>query len=246
MLLTLGSVDRLAAELFDALTSGFSPFVADRLVALGVEPAGFDPAIDEGLQALRQELEELLAIPYSLQPASPLQVVRRCLRPVIEALIAAGVAELDRDAGQERVAPDDPYDLGPTSAAELGEAALRASVAWGAAKAMDASRPLALVVTSNLMDVARFESAASRAGYRFASAEPGSVAGDPLVAFVDLEGDGAEEAIASLAGAGVRVIGYGPHVDDMAMVRARALGASDAEPRSRVLRDPGAYLPPLV
>jgi hypothetical protein len=107
--------------------------------------------------------------------------------------------------------------------------------------------PLLLVVTSNLMDHGPFESAASRAGYRFEGVGPVAVAEvEPLVAFVDLEATGADDAIVDLARRGVRVIAYGPHVDDVALVRARSLGALVAEPRSRVLRDPAAYLPPLV
>lgn len=107
--------------------------------------------------------------------------------------------------------------------------------------------PLLLAVTSNLMDHGPFESAASRAGYRFEGVGPAAVAEvEPLVAFVDLEATGADDAIVDLAGRGVRVIAYGPHVDDIALVRARSLGALVAEPRSRVLRDPAAYLPPLV
>ena len=97
------------------------------------------------------------------------------------------------------------------------------------------------------MDLGPFESAASRVGYRFECVGPAAVADlEPLVAFVDLEASGADDAIVDLAARGVRVIAYGPHVDDVALVRARSLGAVVAEPRGRMLRDPAAYLPPLV
>lgn len=243
---TLPGVDSLAADLLDALTSGFEPFVIDRLTARGLEPAEFGPAVAESSRSLRRELGALMEIPYSAQDSAPLEVVRRCLRPLTEALLEAGVEPPGRDTGQARVAPDDPFDLGPASAADLGEAALQASLAWGAAKAVDATRPLVVVVSANLMDIARFEAAASGAGYRLAVAEPGSTVADAVVAFVDLESAGADEAISSLAEAGVKVVGYGPHLDDMAMVRARTLGAGVAEPRSRVLKNPAVFLPPLV
>jgi len=107
--------------------------------------------------------------------------------------------------------------------------------------------PLLTVVTSNLMDVGPFEAAAAGSGYRIEAIRADALAGlEPLVAFVDLETDGADDAISALVARGVRVIAYGPHVDDLAMSRARSLGAAVAEPRSRVLRDPSAYLPPLV
>lgn len=110
-----------------------------------------------------------------------------------------------------------------------------------------ANLPLVIAVSSNLMDLARFESAASRLGYRMEGRSASELEdAEAVIAFVDLEGDDSADAITTLAGRGIRVIAFGPHVDDMAMVRARTLGAKVAEPRSRVFRDPGAYLPPLV
>jgi len=109
------------------------------------------------------------------------------------------------------------------------------------------SRPLLVVVTSNLMDRGPFESAATIAGYRCAFVRANELSDlDPLAAFVDLEAEDSDKVITNLSGRGVRVIAYGPHLDDMSMVRARSLGADSAEPRSRMLRHPAAYLPPLV
>jgi hypothetical protein len=42
------------------------------------------------------------------------------------------------------------------------------------------------------------------------------------------------------------VIGFGPHVDEFAMVRARSLGATAALARSRFFRDLAELLPPFV
>ncbi len=55
-------------------------------------------------------------------------------------------------------------------------------------------------------------------------------------AFVDMAAAGADDAIRALAGAGVATIAFGPHVDDVALVRARSLGAGDALPRSVFFR----------
>ena len=62
------------------------------------------------------------------------------------------------------------------------------------------------------------------------------------MALVDLEHGAASEAIAALAGAGVTVVAYGPHVDDVALAAARAQGAAEALPRSRFF----ARLPKLL
>ena len=41
---------------------------------------------------------------------------------------------------------------------------------------------------------------------------------------------------------GVRIVGYGPHVDDDAAAAARAAGADVVMPRSRFFRDPAAAI----
>jgi hypothetical protein len=68
----------------------------------------------------------------------------------------------------------------------------------------------------------------------------------PVVVFVDLEHPDADEAVRSASGQPGRVVAYGPHVDDIAMVRAQALGADEAMPRSRFFRDPSAHFPTVV
>jgi len=109
------------------------------------------------------------------------------------------------------------------------------------------ARPLLVAVTNNLMDQSRFEAAGASVGYHVEfvrSAAVGTV--DPVVAFVDLEAPGADGAISNLAGRGFRVIAYGPHVDDLGMVRAHALGGAAAEHRNRVLTNLAEFLPPVV
>lgn len=196
---------------------------------------------------MRERLGALLATDAGRQAETPLELVRVALGPLTVALMGTGIEPSGRDEQQRRAVPDDPYDLSPASPADLGPEVAAAAVAWGAAKARRFTRPLLLLVGTNLMDRGAFESAAERAGYAFEMVSAVQVSRPrPLVAFVDLEAEGADDAIRVLADRGVRVVAYGPHVDDMALTRARALGAAAAEPRGRVLRDPESYLPPLV
>ena len=46
-----------------------------------------------------------------------------------------------------------------------------------------------------------------------------------------------------LSDAGIRIVAYGPHVDDIAMARARSLGAKDVVPRSRLFGKLVDWLP---
>jgi hypothetical protein len=62
---------------------------------------------------------------------------------------------------------------------------------------------------------------------------------DAEVVVVDLGAAGAVDAIAALVGRGVRVVGYGSHVDTEILERARQAGAL-ALPRSRFFADPTA------
>jgi hypothetical protein len=214
---TLVSVLHLAENLHREITAALPGFLMGRVGDSG----DFGAFVENASTAL----EELLSLPFDRQAETPLEVVRRVIEPL---------------------APEDPSVFGPASASELGDLALEASLAWGLAKTEALSRPTLLVVTANLLDASRFEGPASAVGYRIESGRQPSASVTPLVAFVDLELDGADEAIRTLAGAGVRVVAYGPHVDDHALVRATALGASVAEPRSRLFRNPSEYLRPLV
>lgn len=235
-----------AQELIDAVAEGLPRHLEARVVALGLAPDSVEGSILDATGRAVEGLTALLACPFDRQPEAPLEVVRRATSIVGEELDRMGVEPPGRDAEQERVAPDDLYGLAPASPAELGDRVLGASLAWGLEKTRHIARPLALVVTTNLMDGSRFEEGIGGSGYRVEVRRDATASTRPVVAFVDLEHRDADETVRSLAGAGVRVIAYGPHVDDHALVRAKTLGAAGAEPRSRVLRDPSAFLPPLV
>lgn len=241
------SMDETSSDLMDALLRAFPAFVADRAAAFGLDDESATRAAAVGHAELEQSLGALFRTAVADQAGTPLGAVRAALAPLTAALEEAGVARPRRDASQQEIAPDDPYDLGPASASELGATAAAAALAWGVSKAKHLDRPMLVLVGGNLMDCGPIEAAAAAAGYRFEMvAADGVDECAATAAFVDLEAECADGAIRTLSGRGVRVIAYGPHVDDLAMVRARSLGASVAEPRSRVLRDPGAYLSPVV
>lgn len=236
-----GLVIEEAHRLHAALAAGLPGFLDGRLAELGVDPGAMSDEVAAALAAVTDRLRDQLALPFDLQRATPLEVVRSALTDLGSVLDGRGVARPVPESF-----PDDPFGLAPSSAGELGEEALDASLRWGVAKARFLARPVALVVSSNLMDRSPLEAAASEAGYRVVASRSAHGAAAPLVAFVDLELAGADAVIRELAAGGVTVVAYGPHVDDHALVRARALGAAAAEPRSRLFRNPAAYLPPLV
>ncbi len=132
--------------------------------------------------------------------------------------------ELVRDALAEAGVPD----------ADLGDEFREAHLAWGAAKARAMTAPAVLYVGNQLMDRTKIAAVVADAGLELVAGPhptPGA-----LRAFVDLAHPGADEAIRTLAGGGVTTIAFGPHVDDVALVRARSLGAAEALPRSVFFR----------
>ncbi len=101
------------------------------------------PAIDERVQlatdaAARRaarELGALLGTDTPAQRVTPLQIVRRATTEVTAVLADAGVPAVVRDEHEERVAPDDRYDLAPRAFADLDPELGPAQLVWGAAKA---------------------------------------------------------------------------------------------------------------
>jgi hypothetical protein len=237
--------DPIAERLHAAFLAAYRPYVESLLAERGMPSV--PEAVAAGERWLDETLGELLALPAREQPRSPLEVFQEALRFPTEALEESGVAPVGRDEAAEAALPGDLFDLAPASSQALGEEAWRAHLEWGAAKAARIG-PLAVAFTRSLMDASRIESAGSAAGFRVVTAGgPGALPGSGVVvAFVDLEHPDADEAVRQLAGLAGRVIAYGPHVDDMAMVRARALGAADALPRSQFFKDPASHFPTVA
>ena len=83
------------------------------------------------------ELTELFEIDPDAQRLTPLQVVRTAYREVATVLRDAGLPPVVRDPFDERVLPDDDYNLAPRTLADLGDEDLGSvHLTWGAAKAV--------------------------------------------------------------------------------------------------------------
>jgi hypothetical protein len=88
-------------------------------------------ACDEVGAALRSLLER----DVDEQATTPLSLLRGAVRFPTGVLRAAGVPPVVRDEVQERLFPDDPYDLTPASFADVDPALAEPALVWGAAKA---------------------------------------------------------------------------------------------------------------
>ncbi len=190
-------------------------------------------------------------MPFRAQRRSPLELVQQALEGPTRALQQLGVRPVLRDPVAVAALPGDRYGIAPASSGVLGEEAFHAHLAWGAAKAR-ALAPLVsgegrrvVIVSGDLMDRSRFEDAVFAAGMMIERWDP-EAPSQPVVAFVDLEHPAADGAIRGLADRRVRVVAYGPHVDEDAMVRAATLGAEVVLPRSKLFRAIGDYLPRLA
>ena len=239
------------ADLHREFLAAFRPYLLAQLAELGVEEEAAAAAIEAGESLLEADLAALLAEPFARQTRSPLEVLRAAVAPVTAALSAAGIPALERDPGSVAAAPGDRYGLEPLSSRVLGESAWRAHLAWGVAKARSLARPVVGLLSQDLMDRTRIEEVVSGAGFLLeawqgAEAVLAGFSRPPVVAFVDLAHTDADGVIRLLAEQGTRVIGYGPHVDDFAMTRARSLGAADAVARSVLFRSLREHLPTLV
>ncbi len=251
------ALSAVAQQLYDEFTRVYRSTMEERLAAGGFPLSpDVDTAISEGEQWLESQLRMLLELPFAGQPRSPLEIFQEAARFPTAALREAGVAPVARDGVAVNALPGDVYGLAPASSQELTADAWRAHLSWGAAKAQAMAqrvrRPLAGVYTRNLMDRAKIEGELKAEGFdAFLLRNPELVrtameGKRPPVAFVDLEATDVDEVIRVLAGAGVRVIAYGPHVDDFALQRARSLGAADALPRSRFFGRVADHLPRIV
>jgi hypothetical protein len=237
-------------EIIAAFVDSYRPLVLARVQALGVAPDALGASLDEGAEWLEAELTAQLERPFPEQLRGPLEIFQEAVRFPTEALEAAGVAAVERDAVAEQALPGDRYGLAPASSRELGEDAWHAHLAWGVQKAQALATPAAPRVGyfgSNLMDRSKIEGPVKAAGMELVVwRSVHEISDPPRVVFVDLAAPDADRAIRTLAEAGSRVVAFGPHVDDMAMVRARSLGAADALPRSRFFRQIPELLPTVT
>lgn len=104
---------------------------ADGDVMVEARAAGVRAAAEVG-----PRLRALLTADIDAQRSTPLALVREAVRYPTAVLRGAGVPPVERDAGAERLFPDDDYDLTPGSLAELDPALAELAITWGAWKAM--------------------------------------------------------------------------------------------------------------
>jgi hypothetical protein len=91
---------------------------------------------DAAAARIRRELEHLFTLDPAVQPSSPLAIVRGAYREPTAVLIEAGVPPVERDPFDERMLPEDRYDLAPRTLGDLGDPELAPlHLAWGVAKA---------------------------------------------------------------------------------------------------------------
>jgi len=244
-------MDAPASALHSAFVGAFSPYLKGILEERGLPgvPAEVVATAEEWLAT---ELGALLDLPYPQQRRSPLEVVQEAMSGPTAALEATGAKPPLRDPVSVAALPGDTFGIAPASSSALGEQAFQAHLAWGVEKAQTMAPLLsspalrALVVSGNLMDRSKFEAAVAGAGLElvlWGKAEEGV---RPAVAFVDLGHPDSDDAIRALSSDGVRVIAFGPHVDEDAMARAVTLGADKVLPRSRLLTRISEYLPRLT
>lgn len=98
---------------------------------------------------------------------------------------------------------------------------------------------LCLILSDDLLDSSRIAGHAKAAGFeamtcRDSAALLAAIDRQPSLALIDLHNPGLaiESVVPALQGAGVRVIGFGSHVDVARLKAARAAGCDEVLPRS--------------
>lgn len=260
----IAPADEISHELKAALVEALVPYVT----RLAVErdwpvPAGWDDAVEEGRTWLSDALDQLLLEPIGRQARSPLELFQEALRFPTDALATAAVPVPERDPVAVNALPGDLYAMAPASSQALGERAWKAHVAWGMEKARlvagmvpsaatDTVAPSVALVGVDLMDRGRIAEIVAAAGYTLrllrnpAAVEAAATGAAPALVLVDLAHAFADDSIRSLSAAGLRVVAFGPQVDDVVTARATALGAGEVLPRAQVFRRLPDLLPRLA
>lgn len=247
----------------DAFVVAYRPFIESQLESLasGVE---VDEGVRQGAQWLEAELNQWAAQSAGEQHRGPLQIFQTAVAFPTAGLEAAGIVPPARDASAQRALPGDLYGLAPASSRDIGGDAWRAHIEWGIAKAklvadvVPAGVAPAAGTRSSLAVAAVTMNQADRAAVHLVAVErglpvrhwrnPGAIARGledetPRWAVVDVDHAAADEAVRLLAGAGVKIVVYGPAPDDLAMARWMALGATTLVPRDRLAAVLESWLP---
>ena len=257
--------DAATVAVHEAMLDAYPGHIARRVAALEVDPSQVADSVEVGRRWLEVAYREQREMAPVAQRRSPLELFQAACAFPTERLEQLGIAAVERDDVATTALPGDRYDLAPASSQELGDDVWKVHVAWGVARAAEvagvvprsASAPArtsigVAVITANLMDRTRIVDTAKEVGLSTVvwrnpgAVEQGLAGHEPAVAFVDLEHAAADDVVRLLAGDGVRTVAYGPHVDDIAMARARSLGATDVVPRSRLFTRLVDWLPRAI
>lgn len=240
----------------DAFVAAYRPYVH---AVLGEPADRVSDAIADGETWLAAAMADWSSLPAGEQRSSPLEMFREALAFPTAAALEAGTQPVGRDGVAAAALPGDHLDVAPMTSRDLGEEAWKAHVAWGIARAeavagvvprtSSPAGATAALVGNELMDRTRIQSAAADAGHVLhvwrnpGAVESGLARGAPAVVFLDLTHPLSSEILRTLAAAGVRVVAFGPHVDDHSLAAARAAGAAEVLPRSKFFRRLPALFP---
>jgi hypothetical protein len=132
-------------ELLEAAVSAVPAWVA-RSVERVLRSQGIVPGPDvqaatldaagQAQRSIASELGALLDRDVDEQRENPLAVLRRAVRYPTAVLREAGATPVRRDEVQERLLPDDVYDLSPATWRDVDPALHEPGITWGAWKAM--------------------------------------------------------------------------------------------------------------
>ncbi len=137
-------MDEHAAALADAIEAALAGWV-ERSVARVMQQWTGD--VDDDVRAeaaaagrraaaeVGPEVRQLLEEDIDAQRTTPLSLLRAAVRYPTAVLRQAGVPPVQRDEQQERLFPDDVYDLAPANFADVDAALAEPGLRWGAAKA---------------------------------------------------------------------------------------------------------------
>jgi hypothetical protein len=129
----------LADAIEAALPGWVERAVARRMADTGrSEPEVTAAAAAAGVRAQREvgpRVRALLEADIDEQRSTPLSLLREAARYPTEVLRAAGVEPVERDEMQQRLLPEDLYDLAPATFADVDPALAEPGLAWSAAKA---------------------------------------------------------------------------------------------------------------
>ncbi|MFP5317031.1 MAG: hypothetical protein ACLGI2_01920 [Acidimicrobiia bacterium] len=245
-------IEEHATALADAIQAALPGWVERAVRArLADPPADVQvAAAHAGRQAASEvggAVRRLLAEDVDDQRTTPLALLRGAVRYPTQVLRAAGVPPVPRDHVQQRLFPDDVYDLAPASFADVDPSLFEPGIRWGAAKAFvhkqrhgggapampepEKRKKKIVAYVPDLMDRSKVSSAPADVTFVNRPADLAAKAaetGADLVV-VDLTRPGVVDQLTDVE---ATVIGFANHTNREAMDAALAAGADQVMARS--------------